>query len=57
VEFEDLDRDVDHVVQAMLAELGGFRPRTNFQIQVLASSLFYPQQGRLPGGQDHQRLH
>ena len=39
-EFEDLDRDVDNVVQAMLAELGGFRPRANFQIQVLAS-LFY----------------
>jgi isocitrate dehydrogenase kinase/phosphatase len=42
--FEDLDRDVDHVVQAMLAELGGFRPRTNFQIQVLAS-LFYRNKG------------
>ncbi len=38
--FEDLPRDVDHVVQAMLSELGGFRPRANFQIQVL-SSLFY----------------
>ena len=43
-EFEDLDRDVDNVVQAMLAELGGFRPRTNFQIQVLAS-LFYRNKG------------
>ena len=42
--FEDLDRDVDRVVQAMLAELGGFRPRTNFQIQVLAS-LFYRNKG------------
>jgi isocitrate dehydrogenase kinase/phosphatase len=42
--FEDLPRDVDHVVQAMLAELGGFRPRTNFQIQVLAS-LFYRNKG------------
>ena len=40
VEFEDLARDVDRVVQAMLSELGGFRPRANFQIQVLAS-LFY----------------
>jgi isocitrate dehydrogenase kinase/phosphatase len=39
-EFEDLGRDVGHVTQAMLTELGGFRPRTNFQIQVL-SSLFY----------------
>jgi isocitrate dehydrogenase kinase/phosphatase len=44
VEFEDLDRDVEHVVQAMTAELGGFRPRANFQIQVL-SSLFYRNKG------------
>jgi isocitrate dehydrogenase kinase/phosphatase len=43
-EFEDLDRDAEHVVQAMLAELGSFRPRTNFQIQVLAS-LFYRNKG------------
>ena len=42
--FDDLDRDVEHVVQAMLAELGGFRPRANFQIQVL-SSLFYRNKG------------
>jgi isocitrate dehydrogenase kinase/phosphatase len=42
--FEDLDRDVDNVVQAMLSELGGFRPRANFQIQVL-SSLFYRNKG------------
>jgi isocitrate dehydrogenase kinase/phosphatase len=38
--FEDLERDADHVAQAMASELGGFRPRANFQIQVL-SSLFY----------------
>ncbi|MBE0547190.1 MAG: bifunctional isocitrate dehydrogenase kinase/phosphatase [Rubrivivax sp.] len=44
VPFEDLDRDVEHVVQAMVAELGGFRPRPNFQIQVL-SSLFYRNKG------------
>ncbi len=43
-EFEDLTRDADHVVQAMLAELGGFKLRTNFQIQVLAS-LFYRNKG------------
>jgi isocitrate dehydrogenase kinase/phosphatase len=43
-EFEDLDRDVENVVQAMLSELGGFRPRANFQIQVLAS-LFYRNKG------------
>ena len=44
VAFEDLGRDVDNVVQAMVSELGGFRPRTNFQIQVL-SSLFYRNKG------------
>ncbi len=44
VEFEDLERDVDHVVQAMTSELGGLRPRANFQIQVL-SSLFYRNKG------------
>jgi isocitrate dehydrogenase kinase/phosphatase len=43
-EFEDLDHDVENVVQAMLSELGGFRPRANFQIQVL-SSLFYRNKG------------
>jgi len=44
VDFEDLERDVEHVTQAMLAELGPFRLRTNFQIQVL-SSLFYRNKG------------
>jgi isocitrate dehydrogenase kinase/phosphatase len=43
-EFEDLERDADHVLQAMLSELGGFRPRANFQMQVLAS-LFYRNKG------------
>ncbi|HZF80627.1 MAG TPA: bifunctional isocitrate dehydrogenase kinase/phosphatase [Rubrivivax sp.] len=43
-EFEDLERDAENVVEAMLSELGGFRPRTNFQIQVLAS-LFYRNKG------------
>jgi isocitrate dehydrogenase kinase/phosphatase len=43
-EFEDLGRDAEHVVQAMMSELGGFRPRANFQIQVLAS-LFYRNKG------------
>jgi isocitrate dehydrogenase kinase/phosphatase len=42
--FENLERDAEQVVQAMLAELGGFRPRANFQIQVL-SSLFYRNKG------------
>ena len=47
-EFEDLPRDVECVVQAMLTELdeqfGDWRPRANFQIQVL-SSLFYRNKG------------
>jgi len=44
LEFEDVDRDASNITQAMLAELGPFRPRTNFQIQVL-SSLFYRNKG------------
>ena len=47
-EFEDLNRDVEQVVRAMQAELGEkfgpWRPRANFQIQVL-SSLFYRNKG------------
>jgi isocitrate dehydrogenase kinase/phosphatase len=38
--FEDLDRDIGHVVAAVDAELGQFRMRANFQVQVL-SSLFF----------------
>ena len=43
-EFEDLGRDVDHVMTAVANELGDFRPRANFQIQVL-SSLFFRNKG------------
>ncbi|CAN6484185.1 unnamed protein product [Victoria cruziana] len=43
-EFEDLGRDVDWVLHAMRRELGDFRWRANFQIQVL-SSLFYRNKG------------
>jgi isocitrate dehydrogenase kinase/phosphatase len=43
-EFENLERDVENIVQAMMSELSGFRLRTNFQIQVLAS-LFYRNKG------------
>ncbi|WP_119153843.1 bifunctional isocitrate dehydrogenase kinase/phosphatase [Caldimonas tepidiphila] len=43
-EFEDLERDIDDVLEALLAELGDFRIRANFQIQVL-SSLFYRNKG------------
>ena len=42
--FEDLDRDVDSVLAALLQELGDFRARANFQIQVL-SSLFFRNKG------------
>ncbi|GAA0763794.1 bifunctional isocitrate dehydrogenase kinase/phosphatase [Ideonella azotifigens] len=47
VAFEDLARDVDAVLAAMLLRLdqdGPFRARANFQIQVL-SSLFYRNKG------------
>ena len=43
-EFEDLGRDVDQVLGAVMAELGDFRMRANFQVQVL-SSLFYRNKG------------
>ncbi len=43
-EFEDLGRDVDHVLNAVSRELGDFRPRANFQLQVL-SSLFFRNKG------------
>lgn len=44
LEFEDLGRDIDCVLRAMQRELGDFRWRTNFQLQVL-SSLFYRNKG------------
>ena len=42
--FEDLERDIDDVVAELERRLGTFRPRANFQIQVL-SSLFYRNKG------------
>ena len=42
--FEDLDRDLDHVLAAVEAQLGNYLPRANFQIQVL-SSLFFRNKG------------
>lgn len=42
--FEDLDRDVADVVADLRDVLGAFRPRANFQIQVL-SSLFFRNKG------------
>jgi isocitrate dehydrogenase kinase/phosphatase len=44
VPFENLERDVDHVLAAMQAEFGNVRLRANFQIQVL-SSLFFRNKG------------
>ena len=44
VPFEDIGRDVDQVLNAVAKQLGAFRPRANFQIQVLAS-LFYRNKG------------
>ena len=43
-EFEDLERDVDAVLAALLRQLGEWRLRANFQVQVL-SSLFYRNKG------------
>jgi isocitrate dehydrogenase kinase/phosphatase len=42
--FEDLQRDIDDVLSAVLTQLGDFRARANFQVQVL-SSLFYRNKG------------
>ena len=42
--FEDLARDIDCVVAAVTAELGDFRLRANYQVQVL-SSLFFRNKG------------
>jgi isocitrate dehydrogenase kinase/phosphatase len=44
VPFADLPRDVDHIVRALHAHMGDFRPRANFQIQVL-TSLFFRNKG------------
>ena len=44
LEFEDLGRDVAGIMAAVDAELGEFRMRANFQIQVL-SSLFFRNKG------------
>jgi isocitrate dehydrogenase kinase/phosphatase len=43
-EFEDLERDIDAGARAVAVELGQYRMRANFQVQVL-SSLFYRNKG------------
>ena len=42
--FEDLERDIDDVMAAVMAHIGDFRPRANFQVQVL-TSLFFRNKG------------
>ena len=42
--FEDMGRDIDSVLAAVAVQLGDFRMRANFQVQVL-SSLFYRNKG------------
>lgn len=42
--FEDLDRDIELVLAAVQAQLGDYRPRANFQVQVL-NSLFFRNKG------------
>ena len=44
VPFDDLDRDVGLVYEALMEQVGNVRLRTNFQIQVL-SSLFFRNKG------------
>ena len=43
-DWEDLERDIDDIAAATRVELGEFKPRANFQVQVL-SSLFYRNKG------------
>jgi len=43
-EFEDLERDIACVLDAVAKRLGDYRARANFQVQVL-SSLFYRNKG------------
>jgi isocitrate dehydrogenase kinase/phosphatase len=44
IPFEDPERDLDFVHEALMAQIGNVRLRTNFQIQVL-SSLFFRNKG------------
>jgi isocitrate dehydrogenase kinase/phosphatase len=38
--FADLDRDVEHVVRAIIEQIGDPRPAPNFQVQVLTSAFY-----------------
>jgi isocitrate dehydrogenase kinase/phosphatase len=39
-EFDDLERDVDHVMRAVREQIGDPRPAPNFQVQVLGSAFY-----------------
>lgn len=39
-EFDDLERDVDHVMRAVREQIGAPRPAPNFQVQVLGSAFY-----------------
>jgi isocitrate dehydrogenase kinase/phosphatase len=47
--FEDLGRDIDHVLAAVTTQLGDFRARANFQVQVLSSMFFRNKGGYIVG--------
>jgi isocitrate dehydrogenase kinase/phosphatase len=47
--FEDLERDVDQVLAAVDTQLGDFRVRANFQVQVLSSMFFRNKGGYIVG--------
>jgi isocitrate dehydrogenase kinase/phosphatase len=47
--FEDLERDIDDVLEALRRQLGDTRWRTNFQIQVLSSMFFRNKGGYIVG--------
>lgn len=47
--FEDLGRDIDHVLAEVLKQLGDFRARANFQVQVLSSMFFRNKGGYIVG--------
>ena len=38
--FDDLDRDIDHIMRAVLEQIGSPRPAPNFQVQVLSSAFY-----------------
>lgn len=47
--FENLERDIDHVLAEVDKRLGDFRVRANFQVQVLSSMFFRNKGGYIVG--------